>query len=171
MTNVQRVLVRKAHTLLRQPLFVWVWLCPVWAMLGISKAMIGLMSFQGLSGLLGQSCGVSPWVPLLTEAQKNRAAHIGRVVRIAAQYTPWASNCFPQALAARALLGWYRIPYTLFFGLRRDPNSSKLKAHAWVACGPVNVTGGACFGHYAVVNVYMTPLIDKQVICPEHPSR
>ena len=40
-------------------------------MLGISKAMIGLMSFQGMSGLLGQSCGVSPWVPLLTESALN----------------------------------------------------------------------------------------------------
>lgn len=162
--HLHRIFLRKARTLWQQPPFVRAWVLPVWVMLGISKSMIGLMSFQGLSGLLGQPCGLAPWVPLLTERQQRRAAHIGRVVRMVATYTPWTSNCFAQALVARTLLCWYRIPYTLFFGLRRDPHSSEMKAHTWLACGPINVTGGACFGRYAVVSVFMTQLIDKHTL-------
>lgn len=160
---------RKTHTLLRQSVFVWLWLLPVWLLLGVGKALIHLVSFQKLAVLLGQPCGVNPWVPLISAAQQHRAMQIGRVVRIAAQYTPWDANCFPQALVARTLLAWHRIPYTLFFGLRRETRSAELKAHAWVTSGPVNVTGGASFGHYTVVNVFMTQLIDKQSICPDHP--
>jgi len=83
---------------------------------------------------------------------------IGRVVRLTANYTPWDSNCFPQAITARFLMGLYRIPYIFFFGLLRDPtNPSGMKAHAWVAAGPVPVTGGVSFGQFTVVGCFVAP--------------
>ena len=81
---------------------------------------------------------------------------IGRAVRLAARYTPWDSNCFPQAVVARLLLGLYGIPYALFFGLRRDPDSGAMLAHAWVAAGRVRVTGGESFGQFTVVGVFVS---------------
>jgi hypothetical protein len=152
---MQRVLRRKALTFLRLPLFVLGWLLPLWCLLGLSKALILIVSFRRLAPHLGVSTGVQPWVPLLNAQQQARAQQIGRAVRLAASYTPWDSNCFPQAVAARVLLGLYDIPYALFFGVMRDSVSDELKAHAWVASGRVQVTGGASFRQFTVVGVFV----------------
>jgi hypothetical protein len=39
----------------------------------------------------------------------------------------------------------------------RDPDSSGMKAHAWVAAGPIRVTGGISFDQYAIVGMYVCP--------------
>ena len=148
---------RKALTFLRHPIFIKLWLLPVWLLLGISKALILAVSFKRLAPRLGVHEGTAPWVPLLDRTQEARALAIGRVVRLAARYTPWESNCFPQAVAARLLLGLYRIPYVLYFGLARDAESGGMKAHAWVAAGRIRVTGGASFRQFTVVGCFVAP--------------
>lgn len=89
---------------------------------------------------------------LLDPAQEARALQIGRLVRMTAVYTPWDSNCFPQAVVARLLLGLYGIPYVLNFGLMRDPAGGEMKAHAWV-------TAGASFGQFTTVGCFVSPLL------------
>ena len=130
---------------------------PLWFILGISKALIFTVSFRRLAPHLGQAIGVAPWIPLLDPAQQARASQIGRAIRLASRYTPWNSNCFPQAVAARLLMGFYGIPYALYFGLMRDAQSLEMKAHAWVAAGRVPVTGGGSFKQFTVVGVFVTP--------------
>jgi hypothetical protein len=149
-------LLRKASTFLRQPLFVKAWLVPVWLMLGVSRAVILAVSFKRLAPWIGIHDGVAAWVPLLDRAQEARAVEIGRVVQMAAKYTPWKSNCFPQALTARALLGLYKIPYGLYFGLAKRESNGELHAHAWVASGRVRVTGGAGFDEFTVVGCFVS---------------
>lgn len=148
-------LTRKAHSFLRQPLFIQLWFIPLWFILGASKTLIFTISFHRLAPCLGRHCGIAPWVPLLNPHQETRARLIGRAVRLAARYAPWDANCFPQAVAARMLLGLYGIPYTLFFGLMRD--ASEMKAHAWVAAGKSHVTGGTSFGQFTVVGCFVAP--------------
>lgn len=151
------LLVRKARNFLRHPLFIKLWLIPVWLLLGISKAVIIIVSFKRLAPLLGVHDGAAPWVPLLGDAQAVRALAIGRVVRLAARYTPWDTNCFPQAVTARLLLGLYRIPYALYFGVARDPLNDAMKAHAWVTAGRIRVTGGSGFRQFTVVGCFVAP--------------
>lgn len=150
---------RKARGFFRNPGFVQVWFVPLWLMLGITKALIFTLSFKRLAPHLGQAMGVAPWVPLLDPVQNARALQIGRAVQLAARYTPWDSNCFPQAVAARLLLGWYGIPYALYFGLMRDAQTLEMKAHAWVSAGRVAVTGGSSFGQFTVVGVFVAPSV------------
>ena len=153
---------RKAGTFLRQPRFIQAWFLPLWVLLGISKALIFTVSFRRLAPRLGQTSDIAPWVPLLDPAQEARALLIGRAVRLTAKYTPWDSNCFPQAIAARVLLGLYRLPYILFFGLMRDADDpAGMKAHAWVAAGRVRVTGGTSFGQFTVVGCFVSPLLAR----------
>lgn len=149
------VVLRKANRFRRQPLFIQLWFMPAWLLLGISKALIFTVQFQKLAKLLGCSTEPVAWVPLLSVEQESRALMIGRAVRLAVAYTPWDSNCFPQAVAARCLLGLYGVPYAMFFGLRRDPATQDMKAHAWVAAGKIRVTGGMGFGHYTVVGCFV----------------
>jgi len=136
------------------PVLSWLWIPLVWIGLGLSRLLISLLSFQRLAPLLGQPAGSAAWVPLLNPRQEARARIIGRTVSFTSRYTPWESNCFDKAIVARIMLGIYRIPYALFFGLQREHLTRKLKAHAWVAAGRVRVVGGRGFGHFAVVNAF-----------------
>lgn len=102
------------------PRFQKFWLGPAWIALGIARLAVLLVPFRHLGRFVGVAAGVYAWIPLATEAQCRRAEAIGQVVRRAAGYTPFDANCLAQALAARALLGLYHIPYALFFGVAHD---------------------------------------------------
>ena len=157
---MRRVLV-KLPRFLRHPAFVKLWFIPVWFGLGVAKLAIFTVSFKRLVPRLGVSTGLSPWLPLIDERATRRARLISEVIRLAARYTPWDSNCFPQAVIARVLLGWYGVPYCLFFGVRRKPDTGEFDAHAWIASGRVRVTGRFSFNQYTVVGVFVAPSLAK----------
>src|SRR6056297_1360132 len=112
------------------PLFVKVWFLPTWLLLGFARLAILSVSFRRLASRLGSSVGVAPWLPLLDAREAERARLIGQVIRLAARHTPWESNCFPQAIVAKMMMGVYRLPYCLFFGVRRNADSGDFDAHA-----------------------------------------
>lgn len=147
---------RKARSLWRQPRFIRGWLLPTWLLLGVSRAVILGIPFKRLAPWLGSHEQVAPWVPLLNPTQESRALQVGRVVRLAARYTPWISNCFPQAIVARLLLGLYGVPYVIYFGVARNDAGQGMKAHAWVVAGRIAVTGGHSFGAFTAVGCFMS---------------
>lgn len=156
-----RVLARKARSLLRLPPFVLAWLLPLWLLLGLARALILTLSFRRLAPWLGHSVGIAARVPLLDAAQERRARHIAQAVELAARYTPWDSNCFARAVAARLLLGLHGLPWALCLGLARDPASAAVQAHAWVAAGRVRVSGGGGFDRYTVVGCFVAPSLAR----------
>ncbi|MBO9520031.1 MAG: lasso peptide biosynthesis B2 protein [Nocardioidaceae bacterium] len=115
--------------------------------MGLTRLLILCVPFRVVRRLLGfdprgddgHEQSDSPDV-LLTPVQRARADRIGLVVQVAAQHTPWRSECYPQALTARILLGLRKIPHRVSFGLRRD--GDRLAAHAWVTAGGTPVVGG-----------------------------
>ncbi|NNM81531.1 MAG: lasso peptide biosynthesis B2 protein [Burkholderiales bacterium] len=144
---------RKFRNFFGRPSFERRWLLPVWLLLGISRFLILFVPFRKLAPFLGFQTDIAPFVPLVDSETEARARSIARVVQLAARFTPWVSNCFPQAIAARILLGIYGIPYAMFFGVDREA-SCGISAHAWVACGKIRVTGGQSFGRFAVVGCF-----------------
>ena len=156
------IILRKVRSFFQHPPFIQLWFLPLWFLLGICKALIFSVSFKRLAPFFGVPVGISASIPLLQSHQELLALNIGRAIRLAANYTPWNSNCFPQAIAARILLGLYGVPYVLSFGLMRDPTNLEVKAHAWVSAGRVSVTGGASFQAYSVVGVFVSPLLRKE---------
>lgn len=147
----------KAGSFISKPAFTKCWLIPVWLMLGISRLTIITLTFRRIAPYLGKSIGVSAYSHLITNKQEAQALRIARVIRLTARYCPWVSNCFPQAITARLLLGIYRIPYSLYFGLFRDPETNQFKAHAWVTAGRIPVSGGQSFQYYTIVGCYIKP--------------
>lgn len=101
---------RRLHNLRRRSAFEQAWLLPAWLLLGLARGAILLVPFRRLAPLLGRVQGATPWVPVLSPAQQRRALRVGRTVRLAARYTPWTSNCFPQALVASLLLRALGVP-------------------------------------------------------------
>jgi len=154
-----RTLIRKVRSFAGLPLFTKAWLVPTWFALGASRALILAVPFRTLAPRLGSAQGTAAHVPLLTPAQEARARAIGRAIRLAARYTPWTSNCFPQAVVARMMLGMHSIPYAIHFGLMPEERGAPagMRAHAWVVAGRVPVTGGHSFDHYTVVGVFTGP--------------
>jgi hypothetical protein len=169
-----RTLIRKVRSFAGLPLFTKVWLVPAWIELGLSRALILVVPFRTLAPRLGTAQGTAANVPLLTPAQEAQARAIGRTIRLAARYTPWTSNCFPQAIVARTMLGMHGIPYAIHFGLMPERRAAAgtptqtprvaspaapagMRAHAWVVAGRVPVTGGHSFDHYTVVGVFTGP--------------
>jgi hypothetical protein len=117
-------------------------LVTAWALLGLSRLAIVVLPFSVVRRALGErrDAGARGPVAAIDAATAAHAARIGATVALAARHTPWRSECYPQALTARILLGVARVPHVVSFGVRRD--AGELVAHAWVHAGDVPVTGG-----------------------------
>ena len=65
------------------------------------------------------------------------------------KYTPWESLCLVQSMTVQRMLNKRNISTTLYLGVNKDKNN-EMKAHSWIRCGNVFVTGGDG-GTYATV--------------------
>lgn len=148
--------IQKLHAFSRRERFFKIGFLPAWILLGVGRAVVLIFPFARIAPYLGiQVTDFEPqseFLRELTDLQLKRARQISRLVVNTARYCPWKANCFAQAIVARIFLGWYGLPYRLYFGLRRDDAS--LKAHAWVCCNSIFVSGGNGFVHHSVVGCY-----------------
>ncbi|QDX27562.1 lasso peptide biosynthesis B2 protein [Sphingomonas suaedae] len=150
-------LARKATTARRLPLFVLLLLVPTWALIGLSSAAIAIVPFRRLAPLLGTNLGATTHRPECTAAQQAQAMRLRTVIGIAARYAPFRSNCLPQSITARVLCAIWRVPCALHLGLAKGEEGQALSAHAWTACGPVTITGGAgSFARYKSVSCFLS---------------
>lgn len=116
----------------------------VLVLLGMTRFAINYLPFSRLERYLGrrmlETSGEAP-VEHLRQARRIRWA-----ILAVSPYTPWESNCFPQAFTAQILLRRRGIPATLYMGAafkEEEPaGESALEGHAWLRCGPMFVTGG-----------------------------
>lgn len=113
----------------------------VYLLLGITRLAINTLPFTRLEKWLGQRLvETANEAPL---ADLRQARKIGWAIRAVSPYTPWKSNCFPQALTAKLLLRRRGIPSTLYMGVAfKQEENAALEGHAWLRCGPLFVTGG-----------------------------
>jgi hypothetical protein len=123
------------------------------ACLGVARLVIRVVPFVRLQSWLGTPGLAGEPTPDLDASAIAHARRISQTLRRAAARTPWASNCYSQALTARFQLGIAGIPHTVSFGLRRNEHDA-LEAHAWVVAGDVVVTGGGVIGDYTEVSSF-----------------
>ena len=121
------------------------------AIVGLIAASVRLrvMSFRRLASGLGRHMQQSALAD-----EPDRLAEVRRVswaVVTAARLLPWRPACFPQAVAATALLRRRRIPSTFYLGVDRG---NDLEAHAWVRAGSVIVTGAPQHTRFTVVSTF-----------------
>lgn len=119
-------------------------------LLGHSRYLIKRRGLKGIEPVLGARLVESPCE--ISAEHQAYAERVSRAVVGVKNYTPWVSNCFPQALAAQRLLDAEDVDCTVYFGavLRAPqealaagaPEVGAFAAHAWVRCGNHYVTGG-----------------------------
>lgn len=137
---------------------------PVWLMLGLARSAVLLFSFARIAKYLGEPVSADAQDAaggILSPKQVARVKQISRLVTNTARYCPWKANCFAQAIVARILLGWFGLPYRLYFGLQRK--NANLGAHAWVCSDTLFVTGGNGFTHFTVVGCYANLSVNAAV--------
>ena len=62
------------------------------------------------------------------------------IVTTISKYTPWESLCLVQALTVQKMLKKRNISTTIYLGVNKLNN--EMKAHAWIRCGKMYITGG-----------------------------
>lgn len=150
------LVLRKLRTALTLPLGFTALAVLAWFLLWPARLAVLTVPLRRLVRVFGKDHGVNPAVPLVSDVQVEKARTIGRAIALAVRYSPKSANCYPQALVARFLLRIRRVPHALFFGLRRDPETDAMDAHAWVMAGPLPVTGGHGFTRYTVVRSFLS---------------
>jgi hypothetical protein len=109
-----------------------------WLRLGAARFSILTVPFAKLSMDWG-----TPMLETFRESPPDQA-YVERVkwaISTASRYTPWKSNCLPQAITGKQMLQKRGLRSTLYFGLLRD-RKGEVAAHAWLRCGNMFVTGG-----------------------------
>jgi hypothetical protein len=121
------------------------------AMLVAARLVVWFVPFRRLAKGLGKTMVESPVAE--TEIQRSLATPIGWAVRELGRRLPWMSQCLVQAVAATWMLQRRRIPSTLYFGVAKD-SGKQIKAHAWVRCGTLVLSGAGGLDQYKVVATF-----------------
>ncbi|MGB1254128.1 MAG: lasso peptide biosynthesis B2 protein [Candidatus Promineifilaceae bacterium] len=133
----------------------WLW-AQAYVLLGIMRLAIKMVTFQRLVTWFGKRQTESSY-ELPTE-QLAVAQQVKWAIASASRFTPWKSNCFPQAAAAQQLLRQRGIRSTLYLGAKFDTQTleqpRELKAHAWLRSGSYIVTGELGHKQFGVVATF-----------------
>lgn len=121
-------------------------LLQVFVLLGLARLALRTVPFRRLAARLGPLQAETPWT--IAPGDLAQAQRLALAIARVSPHTPWTSNCFPQALAAKYWLRRRGIPSTLYLGAALDKgtpadgSAPAMEAHAWLRCGSFYVTGG-----------------------------
>jgi len=124
------------------------------ALLYLAAAQLALVviPFHRLTPHLGAPHAQSPET-FAAPIQRAQAARIRRAVQTMSRLVPWDSVCLAQALAAKWMLARRGMASTLYLGVAYD-EQRKLRAHAWLRCGNLWVTGAPQHKKFTIVETF-----------------
>lgn len=136
---------RKIKVVLRRIKKLWYmdlktkWLVlQIFFLTGLVRLLLLKMPFKKLQPYLGKVNEESSEDK--TNQEYEVAKQVSQIVDLVSHHTLWESKCLVQAIVAQYLLKKKHISTTLYLGVCRD-KSGELKAHAWLRCGQMIVTG------------------------------
>ena len=132
---------------------LFLWQTPTALLLLLTRVALILVPFRFIIRHSGaQQCKEAVLLLPSQQEQLDKARHTRKVIAIARRSLPLEINCFPQALTALFLLRLRQVPYSLFFGVRRE--SGDFQAHAWVSCGHITVCGDNGLSEFKIISTY-----------------
>ena len=102
------------------------------------RMLIKKIPMKKLEGKLGER-GIETAETETAEKLKTAKLYAFHVNRITCRL-PWEAKCFVRALTLKKLLKEKNISSTIYLGVYKE--NGKLKAHAWLRCGQLYLTGG-----------------------------
>lgn len=133
------ILVRKSKSFLRIKWRNKILFFEAFILSGIVRMAILFLPFRMVKKFIGIPRSESPYdvdIEVYRSAKK-----VSWAVNQASKYTPWESKCLVKAITAQRMLKSQRIYSTIYLGVNKDEKNN-MKAHAWLRCGEVFVTGG-----------------------------
>lgn len=106
---------------------------------GIARIIILLVPFNKIKRYIGKYNEESSFD--IENSEYKLIKKIAWAVNSASGLTPWQSKCLVKALTAQIMLKKYNIYSTLYLGIAKD-KEREIKAHAWLRCGSIILTGG-----------------------------
>jgi len=116
-----------------------------------ARLALACLPFRRIAAWLGTLGAES--APALPAQHHTAVEEVSWAVQAMAHRVPWDSRCLAQALAAYRLLRRRGLAATVYFGVKREPNTP-ISAHAWVRCGTRIVTGAAGHESYSVLTKF-----------------
>lgn len=86
-------------------------------LLGINRLIILMVPFRHIASRLGRQM-YEPTV-VINKTHEGRVLFLGNTIRLLSAKTPWESKCFVQSLTAMETMKVFRIPGTVYFGIRK----------------------------------------------------
>ena len=121
-----------------------------WFALATARCMLVFMPFRKLMPLLSKK---QPHRP--AAVNNNLLINLSIAVARAGKRSPWRTQCFEQALAAKLMLRRRHLPSIIYFGIKKsEPSIGKLRAHAWLDCNGLRITGGNQISHFTVLGCF-----------------
>lgn len=145
-------------TFFRLPLRQKLWFVVLFPLSGLVRAMVLAVPFPRYARVLGARRGNEQLLVLAEPQSEQLAWRIGRIIEQVARFTPWESKCLVQAILARLMCRYYRLPYVLHLGVTRNQaQGSPLKAHAWLSVGRWVIVGREGHQAFTIVSTYVAP--------------
>ena len=105
---------------------------------GLYRFAILFLPFKYIKKRLGIAKTESTYE--VEEADYLEAKQVCSIVMLACKYTPWESKCLIQAMLVQYFLKRRKIPTTIYLGVNKS-DLSGMRAHAWIRCGKMIITG------------------------------
>lgn len=138
------------------------WFISLYVLSGIARLAVITLPFRWIIRLLGQSVENRQLCVLASQQQLKTAHRIGLITNVVSKYTPWQTKCLIQAMIARYLLGYYRIPYVLYIGIKNvNRQETELKGHAWLCVGHSVITGRQGHHTFTIASSFVSPSVLK----------
>jgi hypothetical protein len=143
----------------KHPYIEYKFFAEAWLYLAISRFLIVLRPFRKLLPYLGKPIKEEE---ATKEANHNKApAYLLQLIQIsilrAGKRSPWRTLCYEQALTARMMLRKRKYKSVIYFGLLKNADNANknLRAHAWLICSGISVTGGKNNDNYSIVGRFL----------------
>ncbi len=131
-------------------------LCLNFGLCGVARFLAIVCPLKYLTPYFGTCSPNAILSTIISSRQHHKARAIGKSIQLAAERTPWNSNCLTQAMVAVFWCRFFKIPCIFYIGFAKSEDErSGYKAHAWVKAGAVAVTGGDGLLNYQVVSSYI----------------
>lgn len=80
--------------------------------------------------------------------------NVANAVSRSARVIPWRFKCYEQAFTAKVMLRRRKIGTLLFFGVRKDPVTRNIEAHAWLKAADRIVTGAKGSKSFEIIAIF-----------------
>lgn len=128
----------------------YLWFAEAWLTLAIARAALVFVSFKKIVPFLSKKRSFK-----VTDANAATLHTISTAIMRAGKRSPWRTMCFEQALAAKLMLRRRHCVSTIYFGVHKQPGDTHhLKAHAWLDCNGIRITGGRQVSQFTVVGTF-----------------